>query len=75
MPDIVVKFLSHSERENQFIIIKTEVTDINHFCSKQHCTFSCPNLLPEIPAEVYVGIPLLMKFSSYEGENTVEYRG
>ena len=35
----------------------------------------CPNLLPEIPAEVYVGIPLLMKFSSYEGENTVEYRG
>ena len=42
MPDILVKFLSHSERENQFIIIKTELTDINHFCCKQHCTFSCP---------------------------------
>ena len=27
MPDIVVKFLSHSEKENQFIVIKTELKE------------------------------------------------
>ena len=27
MPDIVVKFLSHSEKENQFIVIKTKLRE------------------------------------------------
>lgn len=31
MPDIVVKFLAHSEREHQFITIKTELRTLITF--------------------------------------------